>query len=191
VVGGNSLVGGTEVACSDVAGNGPVQIELQNVDYRVSLIINGKVVIQTTDAEYHPDVAALYTEYEKRTSAAAPIVSIIGEKQRCSLEHVSLSRNVYYMNDSTNFWASPDKIVHLNSGEYFVLGDNSAISADARYWQQPVRLPSEGIPFVESGRVPAEFMLGKAFFVYWPAGYAPAKIPLNVVPDFGEMRFIH
>ena len=33
-------------------------------------------------------------------------------------------------------------------------------------------------------------MLGKAFFVYWPAGYPLSKLPVNLVPDFGEMRFI-
>jgi signal peptidase I len=188
----STLVGGTEVACADLAGSGSVQVELQNVDYRVSLIVNGKTLIQTTDAEYHPDVAALYTDYKNGVSPPMPIVRIVGENQNCSLQHLTLSRNIYYLNrGDRKFWGSPDRIVHLNPGEYFVLGDNSAISADARYWDDPVKLPSEGIPFVESGRVPAEFMLGKAFFVYWPAGYAPAKTSLNIAPDFGEMRFIH
>jgi hypothetical protein len=169
-----------------------VQLELQNVDYRVSLIVNGKTLIQTTDAEYHPDVQALYTEYKNHTAPSSPIVRIVGAQQNCSLDHITLSRNIYYLNRGDRLlWGIPDKIVHLNAGEYFVLGDNSAISLDARYWDTPVELPSEGIPHVESGRVPAEFMLGKAFFVYWPAGYAPARTTFNVIPDFGEMRFIH
>jgi hypothetical protein len=33
-------------------------------------------------------------------------------------------------------------------------------------------------------------MLGKAFFVYWPAGYRPPSIPYGIEPDFGDMRFI-
>jgi signal peptidase I len=187
-----TLIGGTEFASSELAGSGPVQVELENVDYRVRLRINGKVVIETSDAEYHPDVAALYNDYINRTPPTAPTVRFVGENQSCTLAHVKLSRNIYYLNrGDRTFWASPDKIVHLSKGEYFVLGDNSAISGDARYWTTPVQLPSEGLPYVEGGRVPAEFMLGKAFFVYWPAGFEPVKIPLNIVPDFGEMRFIH
>ena len=53
---------------------------------------------------------------------------------------------------------------------------------------------------VKAGRVPAQFMLGKAFFVYWPAGYRPfsktfdMKYPVpnpGLIPDFGDMRSIH
>jgi len=71
-----------------------------------------------------------------------------------------------------------------------VLGDNSLISGDARMWDEDVVLPAEGL-YVQPGRVPRRFMLGKAFFVYWPAGYRPFNTRFGVVPNFGEMRFIH
>jgi hypothetical protein len=80
--------------------------------------------------------------------------------------------------------------MHLGKDEYFVLGDNSLISGDARYWSRPIELPFEELS-VEPGRVPGRFMLGKAFFVYWPAGYRLAGSNVNIVPDFGDMRFIH
>ena len=73
-----------------------------------------------------------------------------------------------------------------------MLGDNTVISKDARFWTEPVRLPGEDLD-VEAGRVPGRFLLGKAFFVYWPAGFRPfgsAALP-GVVPNFGAMRFIH
>ena len=78
--------------------------------------------------------------------------------------------------------------------EYFVLGDNSQISGDARYWDIPINLDAESL-HLESGRVPGRFLLGKAFFVYWPAGYRPTeKIPIikdiPIVPNAGDMRFI-
>jgi hypothetical protein len=34
-------------------------------------------------------------------------------------------------------------------------------------------------------------MLGKAFFVYWPAGYRPWPSAPGIIPNFGDMRFIH
>ena len=43
---------------------------------------------------------------------------------------------------------------------------------------------------VEAGRVPARFLLGRAFFVYWPAGFRPAQMMPALAPDFGDMRFI-
>ena len=63
--------------------------------------------------------------------------------------------------------------------------------SDGRFWDAPVELEHEGNLHVEQGRVPGRFMLGKAFFVYWPAGYRPLtnQAPA-VVPNFGEMRFI-
>jgi signal peptidase I len=78
----------------------------------------------------------------------------------------------------------------LNKDEYFVMGDNSILSYDARCWGNGVNLPAEQLD-VEAGRVPARFMLGKAFYVYWPAGFAPAPGWPAFVPNFGAMRFIH
>ena len=40
--------------------------------------------------------------------------------------------------------------------------------------------------------MPGRFMLGKAFFVYWPAGYRPVPNgSRRSCPNFGDMRFIH
>ena len=76
--------------------------------------------------------------------------------------------------------------------EYFVLGDNSILSGDARNWTTSVDLIAGEDLEVESGRVPERFMLGKAFFVYWPAGYRPISPNMpGLIPNFGEMRFIH
>ena len=43
----------------------------------------------------------------------------------------------------------------------------------------------------ELGTVPADQMIGRAFFVYWP-GFMPltAKGP-NLLPDLGRVRWIH
>lgn len=179
-----------------LAGSDFVQVELQNVDYRVSVRVNGKEVLATRDDQYSPKIAELWDRAEGRARDPFPypVVRVEAARQSCTIQHLLLARDIYYLNSrgSSQFWASPDKIVHLQAGEYFVMGDNSLISGDARYWSTPVELPREGLPFVESGRVPERFMLGRAFFVYWPAGYRPGSwIPYAIIPDFGEMRFIH
>jgi hypothetical protein len=71
-----------------------------------------------------------------------------------------------------------------------VLGDNSLMSGDGRYWGLPVELPEEDLR-TQPGVVPGRFLLGKAFFVYWPAGYRLSPRSPGVVPNFGDMRFIH
>ena len=48
----------------------------------------------------------------------------------------------------------------------------------------------------EAGIVPRDYLVGKAVFVYWPAGFpfeiGPFKFPLPVsfIPNVGKMRFI-
>ena len=167
------------------AGTGPVRVEFMNVDYRVSLKLDGDEVIAH---EYEPDVRALLAA----DTQPFPRVRIGAASQSCRLSHVGLWRDIYYMNRSegTILWGTPDRPVALGAGEFFVLGDNALISGDARYWKEPIDLDAEGLK-VAAGRVPERFLLGKAFFVYWPAGYRPFDRSPGLVPNFGDMRFIH
>jgi hypothetical protein len=171
----------------------PARIELSNVDYRVSVRVNGDEVMSH---EYDPVVESIWKQGMDLSQAPGPFsrprVRITAAGQKCSIEHLQLSRDIYYQNGRSDLkWGIPRQPVDLKAGEFFVLGDNSAISGDARFWGDPIVLPKEGMNYVESGRVPEQFMLGKAFFVYWPAGYSVPSTSINIVPDFGDMRFIH
>lgn len=175
--------------------SGPVHVELMNVDYRVSLRINNVEVAATTPADYSPNIQKLIQEFQTNATAPKPTVQITADSQTSEISHLSLWRDVYYRNNNGGNplpWANPNRVMELGKDEFFVLGDNSQVSLDARYWDQPINLPHENLS-VEPGRVPRRFMLGKAFFVYWPAGYKPVDAPRvpALAPNFGDMRFIH
>jgi hypothetical protein len=96
------------------------------------------------------------------------------------------------------FWGSPLEfpngtrrygLIRLGPDEYFTLGDNSIMSLDGRGWTAPINLPDEHL-FVDAGRVPDRFLIGKAFFVYWPAGFRAFQGFPQLIPNFGEMRSI-
>jgi hypothetical protein len=176
--------------------SGPIRVDFENVDYRVIVRLNEKVVFETTPEQYKPDVEELLARYGTmdRRPFPPPAVSLDAARQEAMFSHVGLWRDVYYTPEQEGRveirHASPRRPVQLNADEYFVMGDNSAASSDARYWTERVHLPEEQLD-TESGRVPGRFMLGRAFFVYWPAGYRPLDRAPSVVPDFGDMRLIH
>jgi len=79
--------------------------------------------------------------------------------------------------------------------EFFVLGDNSPQSRDGRSWTQAaptLRLwDDDGRPLYKLGTVPRYNMIGKALWVYWPAGFGlPVLENLPIVPNVGRMRLI-
>lgn len=91
--------------------------------------------------------------------------------------------------------------------QFFCMGDNSPMSADGRLWsgmnpaleyglRNPHNADLEARMADRTGRtyqlgtVPRDYMLGRAFFVYWPWGLPLVSEKLPIVPDVGEMRFI-
>ena len=80
---------------------------------------------------------------------------------------------------------SPRAPLRLSEDQIFCCGDNSPQSLDGRLWGDPE--PWVSYEFGNApGVVPRDLLLGKAFFVYWPAPHWNT-IP---IPDFGRMRFI-
>ena len=189
----NKELGSADV---DAGGTGrPVHVEFMNVDYRVTLRIDGRDVLATTPEQYAPNIDRLLSYWRRESPLPKPQVRIGAERQACALSHVSLWRDIYYTNRDYESgrirWGTPERPMELQGDQYWVLGDNSLMSGDGRYWDVPIELPEERLSHVQPGVVPARFMLGKAFFVYWPAGYRPKPELPGLVPNFAEMRFIH
>jgi signal peptidase I len=196
----HSSVSGEETEIGSVRvslGSGLHRVEFTNVDYQVTVRIDDQDLIQTTPEQYAPNLQYLLDAFNRNTQLPRPTIRISAIAQTCKLTHLGLWRDVYYGNRSRGsdpFHASPDhfptNIMHLGKDEFFVLGDNSPISGDARYFTDPINLPNESL-FAQSGVVPGRFLLGKAFFVYWPTGFRPFDSAPALVPNFGDMRLIH
>ncbi len=131
--------------------------------------------------------------YRGQDQNSYPTVSLAGSGGKFELENIKLFRDTHYTVTPGGFGspglATEGHPITLGDEEYFVLGDNSAASSDSRFWGG-MGYDRQRQPVYTTGTVPEEYLIGKAFFVYWPAGH---KLPfgnLNLVPDVGRMRFI-
>lgn len=179
------------------------EITLTHVDRRVSLWVNGKDVLATTDAQYGADREQIVRAVEK--GVPTPTVAILGQGGSSQLWHVRLLRDVYYTCANTYGrdghdtgrpgWATTGRPMVLRKfpgkpglDEFFVLGDNSPASKDSRMWGYHAATLREGY---RDGTVPRYNLIGKAFFVYWAGGFRlPLLRRLPIVPNVGRMRLI-
>lgn len=154
-------------------------------------------------------VQAKQHEYE----TTPPLVRVGCADVKADFSHLRVDRDIYYQDwveivtvetriDGTGRrlfneysdkpgWAIRGNPMLLRDKEYFVLGDNSPASLDSRRWWQIGKHVANRPDSYRPGTVPADQMIGKAFFVYWPSWYRLLDIPnLRVIPNIGEMRWI-
>lgn len=97
----------------------------------------------------------------------------------------------------------------IHDNEFFCIGDNNPLSLDGRFWSAgSTNNKSAGVnpgalwvrqnyfgkavdDDSREGIVPGKLMMGRAFFVYFPAPYSWKRDGLNLIPNFDDMRFIH
>ena len=141
-----------------------------------------------------------------------PAVRVFGSG-KLKLWHVGIFRDMHYLDSIIRadgrkapiLRAAEGSPFKLNDDEFFVLGDNTPASKDCRLWEEP-GLANGGRTY-RMGTVPRDFLVGKAFFVYWPGPYKPfnntaiarameknrgtrlLKMLLNV-PDVDGIRFL-
>ena len=82
----------------------------------------------------------------------------------------------------------------LRHNEHYMLGDNSPSSKDSRLWDQNGPHLLDRGEQCQLGTVPADQLIGRAFFVYWPSGFRLEWLPvigeLGFIPNVGRMRWI-
>ena len=110
-----------------------------------------------------------------------------------TLHRVGLSRDIFYEPFSGSRSTPPRAThplttMHLTQDQFFVCGDNSPQSLDARLWPAPDPWVAATIDKTE-GVVPRDLMIGRAFFVYFPSMIRGSQSGLPV-PDFGRLRWI-
>jgi len=113
--------------------------------------------------------------------------------QPTRMHRVGMRRDIHYQpgmlsNTVPSRATHPLSTMTLNKDQFFVCGDNSPASLDARLWPDPEQWVAKVIDNTP-GVVPRDLMIGKAFFVYFPSLMTGPSSGLPV-PDFGRMRWI-
>ena len=142
----------------------PLLIEMSLFDRQVLVAINGHPVFQPVTLKSIP----------KGTPAPRRPVRFGASLLTARVENLKLFRDIYYtQKGSTNKFT-------VGEDEFFVLGDNSPISADSRVW------PHSGVH--------RSLLLGKPFLVHLPS--RPGRLNLGKfemrvrIPDFSRIRYI-
>lgn len=186
--------GETEVPPSDR----PIRMALGHADYHVCVEIDGHPVLESTSEQYSVN-AERARELSRRPMAS--ILRIAAEKIEVDFSHLLIERDVYYTSGNLREGmtqpgtGTQNHPLTLNDDAYFVCGDNSPGSHDSRAWSESTLGPHLRRAYAEGtyalGTVPADQMIGRAFFVYWP-GFMPLSVRgPNLLPDFGRIRWIH
>ena len=158
---------------SPAAGPTWATVELALVDRRLSLAIDGKLLFDPIDFE-SPASAPLGTP----SPVALGLVN-----GSLAVEDLRIYRDIYYTGELFAGVRRPFAVEEpftLREGEFFVLGDNSPVSNDSRFWNDR--------PVVRRGQ-----FLGKPFLVHLPGQAYGVRIfghELGWIPDFREIRYI-
>lgn len=180
----------------------PTEVSFEHLDYRLALSVRGEEVLASSDdpeskAYYAPNLKSLL--HRRPPASMAP--QIYGEGGSFELTHLVVERDVHYFHRPEGRdgylppggWGSEGNPILLREDEYFMLGDNTAASSDSRLWNLvDLQFAQRGEKF-QLGTVPRDQIIGRAFFVYWPAGRRIDWLPflrLGIIPDVGRMRWI-
>lgn len=180
------------------------QIELWLADDEISVWVGGERVLTHRIELDWEQIRA------RGKQGDLPDVRIsIDSPEPATLVRVELDRDIYYSDNSTGQIQTASRDFRGNlkpvdpiqlrtqtaeyDDEFFVLGDNTPSSQDGREWRDVNGWVTEryfgGVQ--RPNVVPRGLLVGRAFYVYYPAPHPIAFGDKGIIPNFGEMRFIH
>lgn len=161
-------------------------VKFANVDHQLFFEFGSEKI--SYDLGRGPEAAG------QRVPAIEPRARIFGSG-KLTLSHMAIFRDIHYtsgrsIHSRQRGRATQGSPFPLEKDEFFVLGDNSPNSQDSRWWESAGKA-NNGL-YYRAGIVPRDYLVGKALFVYWPAGFKPfGKFPIATIPNVGQMRFIY
>ncbi|MCK4958780.1 MAG: signal peptidase I [Planctomycetes bacterium] len=160
----------------------PIQFSFANVDHML--------VLQAGTERLSYDLGSGYDDAGQRRAGIMPQATIFGAGV-LRLAHIGLFRDIHYISRAAGGFralqAGEGEAFKLGPDEFFVLGDNSPSSKDGRLWEAP-GLGNNSKEY-RQGTVPRDYLVGKAFVVYWPGAQKPFE-KFKVIPYVGGMKLI-
>ncbi|MFM7034296.1 MAG: signal peptidase I [Planctomycetia bacterium] len=192
--------GDQPLASTAVFGTGSWKILFANVDDELAVFVDGLPVAfsrrvtwdEPIDASIGMEPSEIPVEPGDSTPSDLSPVGITVAEANVRVGDLRVLRDVHYLaiesgSRSGEFAERPRIDFPLESGQYFVLGDNSAASKDSRLWN-------------DGHHVDRHLLIGKAMLVFWPhAVPASWAVPVKIAgvelrlpswPNFARMRFV-
>ncbi|MHC5060436.1 MAG: signal peptidase I [Planctomycetota bacterium] len=163
----------------------PVLFKFANVDRQL--------ILEFADESLKFDFGQAPDDIGQRQTGIMPKATIFGAG-KLTLSNVGIFRDIYYITSTKSghmkaLRAGEGDPFELGPDEFFVLGDNSPASKDSRLWEKPGK-GNNGRQY-RPGIVPRDYLVGKAFFVYWPGAMKPFAKGPRAVPYLGGMKAIY
>jgi signal peptidase I len=155
------------------AGTRPIHLEASVIDRRLQVAVDGVLLFDPLD---YDDPAVFPYTSESPVALGVRGGSVI-------VSDLKVYRDVHYTSVLAGAPRRPfgvDSPYLLGADEFFVLGDNSPVSNDSRFW-------------AASPVVPGDLFLGKPFLVHLPGQAVPLQVfgrSVYWVPDPREIRYI-